>query len=51
MKARDFKHVDPERSPFDSLRSLRVNSAESKDPAEILPVLPRDSSSPLGMTG
>ena len=28
-------HRHPERSPFDSLRSLRVNSAKSKNPAEL----------------
>ncbi len=28
-------HRHPERSPLDSIRSLRVNSAESKDPAEL----------------
>ena len=28
-------HRHPKRSPFDSLRSLRVNSAKSKDPAEL----------------
>jgi len=48
--AKVFKRSHSERSPFDSLRLFRVNSAESKNSAAFFLGFITDSSTSVGMT-